>query len=122
MTVARLEPALPTDNRRARAHPRAMHFQWQVQAAVATLTLASHAELRNLFAQRRQATDVHAVVIAGSGGNFCSCGDVHAIIDPLVHLTAPKLLTFTRMTGTVVKTMRACHAFVTPSKPVFESN
>jgi enoyl-CoA hydratase/carnithine racemase len=52
--------------------------------------------------------DVHAVVITGAGGNFCSGGDVHEIIGPLVRLKAPELLMFTRMTGDVVKAMRAC--------------
>jgi enoyl-CoA hydratase/carnithine racemase len=48
------------------------------------------------------------VVFVGAGGNFCSGGDVHEIIGPLVRLKAPELLMFTRMTGDLVKTMRAC--------------
>ena len=48
------------------------------------------------------------VVVTGAGGNFCSGGDVHEIIGPLVALKAPDLLLFTRMTGELVKTMRAC--------------
>jgi hypothetical protein len=48
------------------------------------------------------------VVIAGAGGNFCSGGDVHEIIGPLTKLDMPGLLAFTRMTGDVVKAMRAC--------------
>ncbi|RYF39739.1 MAG: enoyl-CoA hydratase family protein, partial [Comamonadaceae bacterium] len=51
---------------------------------------------------------VHAVVVTGAGGNFCSGGDVHEIIGPLVKLKAPELLMFTRMTGDLVKAMRAC--------------
>jgi enoyl-CoA hydratase/carnithine racemase len=51
---------------------------------------------------------VHAVVVAGAGDNFCSGGDVHEIIGPLVRLKAPELLMFTRMTGDLVKAMRAC--------------
>jgi enoyl-CoA hydratase/carnithine racemase len=47
-------------------------------------------------------------VVTGEGGNFCSGGDVHEIIGPLVRLQAPELLMFTRMTGDLVKTMRAC--------------
>jgi enoyl-CoA hydratase/carnithine racemase len=54
------------------------------------------------------ADDVRAVVIAGADGNFCSGGDVHEIIGPLTQLDAPGLLAFTRMTGDVVKAMRAC--------------
>jgi enoyl-CoA hydratase/carnithine racemase len=49
-----------------------------------------------------------AVVITGAGGNFCSGGDVHEIIGPLTRLNAPELLMFTRMTGDLVKAMRAC--------------
>jgi enoyl-CoA hydratase/carnithine racemase len=33
-------------------------------------------------------TDVHAVVVTGAGGNFCSGGDVHEIIGPLIRMTA----------------------------------
>ena len=51
---------------------------------------------------------MHAVVVAGAGDNFCSGGDVHEIIGPLVRLKAPELLMFTRMTGDLVKAMRAC--------------
>src|SRR4029078_12376963 len=62
----------------------------------------------DLFGQLKYATDVHAVVVTGAGGNFCSGGDVHEIIGPLVKLKAPELLMFTRMTGDLVRTMRAC--------------
>jgi enoyl-CoA hydratase/carnithine racemase len=48
------------------------------------------------------------VVLVGAGGNFCSGGDVHEIIGPLIGLPAPELLMFTRMTGDVVKAMRTC--------------
>jgi enoyl-CoA hydratase/carnithine racemase len=51
-------------------------------------------------------------VIAGAGGNFCSGGDVHEIIGPLVEMQRKDdmagLLAFTRMTGDLVKAMRAC--------------
>ena len=72
------------------------------------LTFASYAELRDLFERMRHADDVRAIVIAGEGGNFCSGGDVHEIIGPLIGLPAPELLMFTRMTGDLVKAMRAC--------------
>ncbi len=76
------------------------------------LTLESYAELRELFRQLPYATDVRAVVITGAGGNFCSGGDVHEIIGPLVRAQeagdTAALLAFTRMTGDVVKAMRAC--------------
>ncbi|HWI82079.1 enoyl-CoA hydratase family protein [Ramlibacter sp.] len=115
----RLDPALAAGNRRPLAGYRATHFQWQVQDKVATVTLNrperknpltfdSYAELRDLFGGLKYADDVTAVVITGAGGNFCSGGDVHEIIGPLVRLKAPELLMFTRMTGELVKTMRAC--------------
>ena len=72
------------------------------------LTFDSYAELRDLFERLRNASDVKAVVIVGAGDNFCSGGDVHEIIGPLVELKAPELLMFTRMTGDLVKAMRAC--------------
>ena len=100
-------------------HYAARHFLFAVDAGVATLTLHrperknpltfdSYAELRELFRALAHADDVKAVVITGSGGNFCSGGDVHDIIGPLTKLDMPGLLAFTRMTGDVVKAMRAC--------------
>jgi enoyl-CoA hydratase/carnithine racemase len=72
------------------------------------LTFESYAELRDLFRSLADSEDVRAVVIGGSGGNFCSGGDVHDIIGPLTKMTLPQLLKFTRMTGDLVKAMRAC--------------
>jgi enoyl-CoA hydratase/carnithine racemase len=97
----------------------ARHFLFSVERGVATLTLNrperknpltfdSYAELRDLFRALAYADDVHAIVIAGTGENFCSGGDVHDIIGPLTKLDMPGLLSFTRMTGDVVKAMRAC--------------
>ena len=115
----RLDPALAAGNRQALAGYRATHFRWDAADGVATLTLNrperknpltfdSYAELRDLFGRLKYAHDVHAVVLAGAGDNFCSGGDVHEIIGPLVRLKAPELLMFTRMTGDLVKAMRAC--------------
>jgi enoyl-CoA hydratase/carnithine racemase len=115
----RVDPALAAGNRTPLADYRARHFLWEVKEGVATITLnrperknpltfESYAELRDLFGQLKYATDVHAVVVAGAGDNFCSGGDVHEIIGPLVRLKAPELLMFTRMTGDLVKAMRAC--------------
>jgi enoyl-CoA hydratase/carnithine racemase len=98
---------------------QAQHFAWRVSERVATITLnrperknpltfESYAELRDLFHQLKWADDVRAVVLTGEGGNFCSGGDVHEIIGPLIALKAPELLMFTRMTGELVKMMRAC--------------
>jgi enoyl-CoA hydratase/carnithine racemase len=118
-TSSRVDPALLAGNRRPASEYRATHFLWQVDSGVGTVTLNrperknpltfdSYAELRDLFGLLKHADDVHAVLIAGAGGNFCSGGDVHEIIGPLVRLKAPELLMFTRMTGDLVKAMRAC--------------
>ena len=98
---------------------QARHFAYAIDDGVATLTLnrperknpltfESYAELRNLFRALNSATDVKVVVLTGSGGNFCSGGDVHEIIGPLTKMTMPELLEFTRMTGDLVKAMRLC--------------
>jgi enoyl-CoA hydratase/carnithine racemase len=119
MNNERVDPALIVGNRKALAAYRATHFAWACGAGVATVTLnrperknpltfESYAELRELFRALKYATDVHAVVIVGAGDNFCSGGDVHEIIGPLVQLNAPELLMFTRMTGDLVLAMRAC--------------
>src|SRR5215208_7852471 len=114
-----VDPALVAGNRKQLAGYQAKHFLWEVKEKVATITLNrperknpltfdSYAELRDLFGELKYATDVAAVVFVGAGGNFCSGGDVHEIIGPLVRLKAPELLMFTRMTGDLVKMMRAC--------------
>lgn len=72
------------------------------------LTFESYAELRDLFRTLAYATEVRAVVIEGAGGNFSSGGDVHEIIGPLTRMSMPELLRFTRMTGDLVKAIRAC--------------
>jgi len=101
------------------ARYRARHFEWRVAEHVGQITLNrperknpltfdSYAELRDLFRALVYAGDVGAVVISGAGGNFCSGGDVHEIIGPLTKMDAPGLLRFTRMTGDLVKAMRAC--------------
>lgn len=95
------------------------HFLLSVQGGVATVSLNrperknplsfdSYAELRDFFRALVYAPDIHAVVITGEGGNFCSGGDVHEIIGPLTQLDMPGLLSFTRMTGDLVKAMRSC--------------
>lgn len=95
------------------------HFGWEVSDGVATVTLdvpdrknpltfESYAELRDTFRALVYAEDVKAVVLTGSGGNFCSGGDVRDIIGPLTGMDMKGLLRFTRMTGDLVKAMRAC--------------
>jgi len=100
---------------------KARHFLWETSddGRVATirlnrpdrknpLTFDSYAELRDLFRDLAYASDVRAIVLTGSGGNFCSGGDVFEIIEPLTRMTMPDLIAFTRMTGDVVKAMRKC--------------
>jgi enoyl-CoA hydratase/carnithine racemase len=99
------------------------HFQWTVDGRVGVitlnrperknpLTLESYRELTDTFLALQQVRDVRAVVITGAGGNFCSGGDVHDIIGPLVTLKNAGdddgILRFTQMTGDLVKAMRAC--------------
>ena len=72
------------------------------------LTFELYAELRDRFRALRTEAAVKAVVLTGSGGNFCSGGDVHEIIGPLTTSTPAELLAFTQMTGDLVKAMRAC--------------
>ena len=111
--------ALVAGNRRPLAGYQARHFLWECGDGVARVTLnrperknplsfGSYAELRDLFIALRHAHDVRSIVITGAGDNFCSGGDVHEIIGPLIDLPAPELLMFTRMTGDLVKAMRHC--------------
>jgi enoyl-CoA hydratase/carnithine racemase len=118
-TESRIDPGLLAGNRKPMAGYAARHFLWSVEDGVASITLnrperknpltfESYAELRDLFFALKHADDVHVVVVSGAGGNFCSGGDVHEIIGPLLKLKAPELLMFTRMTGDLVKAMRGC--------------
>ena len=95
------------------------HFRWDYADKVATITLnrpekknpltfESYAELRDTFRDLVYADEVKAVVLRGADGNFSSGGDVHEIIGPLTKMTMPELLRFTRMTGDLVKAIRAC--------------
>jgi enoyl-CoA hydratase/carnithine racemase len=72
------------------------------------LTFDSYAELRDWFRALAYAEDVDAVVFGSNGGNFCSGGDVHDIIGPLIGRDMKGLLAFTRMTGDLVKAMLNC--------------
>lgn len=105
------------------ADTKPAHFKWEFSDGVATITLSrperknpltleSYRELTDTFLQLQETREVRAVVITGAGGNFCSGGDVHDIIGPLVEMKragdADGLLKFTQMTGDLVKAMRAC--------------
>jgi enoyl-CoA hydratase/carnithine racemase len=98
---------------------QARHLRVAVDRKVATLSLnrperknpltfQSYAEIVDIFRALPRDKDVKAVVVTGEGGNFCSGGDVFEIIGPLVEMDTANLLEFTKMTGEVVKAMRAC--------------
>jgi enoyl-CoA hydratase/carnithine racemase len=100
------------------ARYEAKHFKLVVEGKVATislnrperknpLTFDSYAELSALFRVAAHEDGVKAFVVNGEGGNFSSGGDVHEIIGPLTKLNTKGLLDFTRMTGELVKAMRA---------------
>ena len=95
------------------------HFLWTFADGIGTVTLNrperknpltfhSYAELRDLFVELCHTPEVKCVVITGAGGNFCSGGDVHEIIGPLTRMDESGLIQFTRMTGDLVRAMRAC--------------
>jgi len=97
----------------------AKNFFWRVHNRIGHLTLSrpekknpltfeSYAELRDLFRALHECGSVRVVVIDGAGGNFCSGGDVHEIIGPLTKMDETGLLAFTRMTGDLIRAMRAC--------------
>jgi enoyl-CoA hydratase/carnithine racemase len=98
---------------------RGRHIRFEVDGKVATITLdrpdkknpltfESYAEIVDLFRAAGKDKGIKAFVVTGAGGNFCSGGDVFEIIEPLVKMQTADLLDFTRMTGDVVKSMRAC--------------
>jgi enoyl-CoA hydratase/carnithine racemase len=95
------------------------HFLLQVTGRVATVTLnrperknpltfESYRELTDFFRACAFDDDVKTIVVSGAGGNFSSGGDVFEIIGPLVKMDTKGLTAFTRMTGDLVKAMRAC--------------
>jgi enoyl-CoA hydratase/carnithine racemase len=98
---------------------KAKHFRWRAQDGIAVITLDrperknpltfdSYAELRDCFRALAYADDIKAVVFGSNGGNFCSGGDVHDIIGPLLKKDMKGLLAFTRMTGDLIKAMINC--------------
>src|SRR5260370_1305519 len=110
-------PANPVTLPLAQYSPR--HFLLAVNDGVATVTLnrperknpltfESYRELTDFFRACAMDDDVKTVVVSGAGGNFSSGGDVFEIIGPLVKMDTKGLTAFTRMTGDLVKAMRAC--------------
>ncbi|MBM3093986.1 enoyl-CoA hydratase family protein [Ensifer sp. T173] len=107
--------------KRAFKDHKAKHFLFETDAdgRVATITLdrpekknpltfESYEELCDLFRALGRASDVRAVVLTGASDNFSSGGDVFEIIEPLTRMSMPDLLDFTRMTGELVRQIRAC--------------
>lgn len=99
--------------------PQPKHFLWHQEGRVGAITLNrperknpltfdSYVELRDLFRALVEAPQVRCIVLTGAGGNFCSGGDVHEIIGPLIQRDPAGLLEFTRLTGDLVKAMRHC--------------
>ena len=95
------------------------HFVWEYQDGIGRITLnrperknpltfESYAELRDFLRNLCYVPEVKVLIFSGAGENFCSGGDVHEIIGPLVKMDMPELLAFTRMTGDLVKAMRDC--------------
>jgi enoyl-CoA hydratase/carnithine racemase len=101
------------------AHYTPRHFLLAIDGGVATVTLNrpdrknpltfdSYRELTDFFRACAFDDTVKTVVVTGAGGNFSSGGDVFEIIGPLVEMDTKGLTAFTRMTGDLVKAMRAC--------------
>ncbi len=95
------------------------HFGWWFDDGVAIITLdrpakknaltfESYAELRDTFRALETVSEVKSVVLTGAGENFCSGGDVHEMIGPLVKMNDAELNAFTRMTGDLVIAMISC--------------
>jgi len=98
---------------------RPEHFLWDFEDGVGVVTLnrpekknpltfESYAELRDFFRALKDQPACKVVIITGAGGNFSSGGDVFEIIGPLTEMAPPELLTFTQMTGDLVKAIRHC--------------
>ena len=97
---------------------KATTFRYTEDAGIATITLDRpdrlnaltfevYAELRDLFEALARHEPVKAVIITGEGRGFCSGGDVDAIIGELLKREMPELLAFTRMTGALIRNIRA---------------
>lgn len=71
------------------------------------LTFQVYEELRDTFAALDQEERVRAVVITGEGRAFCSGGDVESIIGELFSRDTQGLLAFTRVTGALIRNIRA---------------
>jgi enoyl-CoA hydratase/carnithine racemase len=93
------------------------HIRYEESDGVATVTLDRpdrlnaltfdvYGELRDLAAALARQTDVKVVVLRGSGGAFCSGGDVDEIIGPLIGMDTRDVYDFAKMTGACVRNLR----------------
>jgi enoyl-CoA hydratase/carnithine racemase len=73
-----------------------------------SLTFEVYEELSETFGQLDTEPGVRAITITGEGRAFCSGGDQHAIIADLMKRDMQGLLNFTRITGALIRNMRAC--------------
>lgn len=103
--------------------PRSFLYEVDAATSVATITLNRperlnaltfevYTELRDTFVELSDEQEVRSVVITGAGRAFCTGGDVEEIIGALFDLDYPGLLRFTRLTGSLIGSIRRC------SKPV----
>jgi enoyl-CoA hydratase/carnithine racemase len=72
------------------------------------LTFDVYRELLQTFRALQTTEGVRVVVITGAGPGFCSGGDVHEIIGPLLARESAELVAFTRMTCDLVLAIRHC--------------
>jgi len=100
-------------------NPTSFLYQHDRATGVATLTLNRpdrlnaltfeiYAELRDCFDALGREPDVKVVIITGAGRAFCTGGDVHHIIGPLLSRDFRSLLQFTRLTCDLVASIRRC--------------
>jgi len=95
--------------------PKSFHYDERAGAARITLarpakknalTFEVYRELTETFEAMPKRPEVRAISITGEGSGFCSGGDVEDIIGPLLKMSAPELLSFTRMTCALIRAMR----------------
>ncbi|WP_067609152.1 enoyl-CoA hydratase family protein [Nocardiopsis listeri] len=72
------------------------------------LTFEAYADLRDLLLELPHRDDTSVLVLRGEGRAFCSGGDVDEIIGRTLEMAPDELLSFTRMTGEVIRAMREC--------------
>ena len=92
-------------------------FRYTCNSAIATITLARperlnaltfdvYAELRDVLCAMNDHDEIRAVVLTGEGRAFCSGGDVESIIGALFARDVKEILEFTRLTGSLIASLR----------------